>query len=104
MSKVDKNTIYKDLYREIARFMKDLPEEYRDKLGTVFFCFDYTTLAYAKSGFICAQAIIGANTIVFYLDVIKNVRRTKKSDYKTIISHEIGHLLGLKESELPQLL
>lgn len=98
---MNRNEIYKKLYKEIDKFYNSLPKNMKEKLGHIHFYFDFMNFAYNNGLLILAEHEVGNNSITFYLDSIKRMMKVKKIDFRILVMHELGHALGIKEKDLP---
>lgn len=96
-----KDKILQILQDEVTDFIAVLPNEFKQKLGKIFFTFDFNSRVFIDGKEILATFEPGFNCITFYLDGIQRTSRTRQ-DLKDIIKHEVGHHFNVPEWELPQ--
>lgn len=96
-----KYKILQILQDEITDFMLKLPDQFKQRLGKIFFIFDFNSRAFENGKEVLATFEPGFNCITFYLNAIKETNRTQQ-DLKDLIKHEIGHHFNVPEWELPQ--
>ena len=76
----------------VAHWLDMIPQEERQKLDGLEFIFDFNTIKIVEGGNFSKGTYYKNNSIIFYLNLIKD-----EQDLKETFLHEICHHFGMNE-------